>query len=29
VDCTKAGTWVEIDAVELVGTRFNFGTEGC
>ncbi|XP_048763163.1 TD and POZ domain-containing protein 3-like [Ostrea edulis] len=24
VDCTKAGTWVEIDAVELVGTRFNF-----
>lgn len=25
VDCTKAGTWVEIDAVEMVGTRFNFG----
>lgn len=24
VDCTKAGTWVEIDAVEMVGTRFNF-----
>lgn len=25
MDCTKAGTWVEIDAVEMVGTRFNFG----
>ncbi|XP_062581076.1 speckle-type POZ protein B-like [Saccostrea cucullata] len=24
VDCTAAGTWVEIDAVEMVGTKFNF-----
>lgn len=26
IDCTVAGTWVEIDAVELVGTEANPGS---
>ena len=25
MDCTKAGACVEIDAVEMVGRRYNFG----
>ena len=25
LDCTAANTWCELDAIELVGSKFNFG----